>query len=348
MIDTNKQTDLDSNAEVMRQYFEGIEQLLSESSAPHRIYHLDIEGQFIKLIFVGLAPEAGMLESLRRILTDDAGETSETFYIWTDRISNYAPKGCDISDGRWIYQCEGCNMILSLQYGYLKARFDLKKTSFICFDPDIGLPADYISHPFFTELHWWAQRRKMLLVHSASVGIDGKGVLISAPSGKGKSTLALACMLKGMDYVSDDYLLLNTEGSATARPIYSTGYLTSDSLELLPVLKQHIIVKNSERGKYLIDLTPFESQFVSALPLKAIVFPELCGNSFPSIVPTAPGIAIVQMVSAAANQKRAERNPEFLRTLLNQVKGLPSYKIYLTRDAEANAKVLEAFCRNSL
>lgn len=348
MISTNKQTDLDSNTEVMRQYFEGIEQRLSESSAPRWIYHIDIEGQFIKLIFVGLAPEAGLLASLRRILTDDSSETSETFYIWTDRIHNYAPKGCDTSDGRWIYQHGGCNMILSLQYGYLKARFDFKSTSYICFDPDIGFPADYISHPFFTEIHWWAQKRKMLLVHSASVGIDGKGVLITAPSGKGKSTLAFACLLKGMDYVSDDYLLLNAEGSPTARSIYSTGYLTSESLELLPELKQHIIVQNSKCGKFLIDLTPFEAQFVSPLPLKAIVFPELCGNSLPSIVPTDPGIAIVQMVSAAANQKRAERNPEFLRTLLNQVKGMPSYKIYLTRDMDANAATLEEFCRNLL
>ena len=222
MINTNKQTDFDSNVGVMRQYFEGIEQRLSKSSAPHWVHHLNIEGQFIKLIFVGLEPEAGLLASLRRILTDDACEKSETFYIWTDRISNYAPNDCDISDGRWIYQRGGCNMILSLQYGYLKARFDMNGTSYICFDPDIGFPADYISHPFFTELHWWAQRRKMLMVHSASVGLNGKGVLISAPSGKGKSTLALACLLKGMDYVADDYLLLYEEGSPTARPVYPT------------------------------------------------------------------------------------------------------------------------------
>lgn len=348
MSNDNKPTVSDSTAGDMRQYFAGIDRRISASPGPSRVYHIAIAGRFITLKFVGIAPDDALLASLRHVLADNPAETGETFYIWTGQISDYTPKDGDMSAGRWIYQQSGCNIIMSVQYGYFKARFNLTGTSYICFAQGNGFPADYISHPFVTELHWWARKQRMLLVHSAAVGVNGQGVLISASGGKGKSTLALACLMAGMDYVADDYLLLDEDGPPTARPIYSTGYLMPDSLELLPALKQHIIGQNAERGKLLIDLTPFEAQFVPALTLKAIVFPELCGDPMPSIVPADSGKPIIQMVSSTAKQNREERNPDFFRALLGRVKGLPTYKIRLTRDVDANAEVLKAFCQTVL
>jgi hypothetical protein len=348
MSDGTQSAAPDKTAGDMRQYFSGIDRRIAENPAPRRVYHIDIMGRFITLIFVGMEPDACLLASLRRVITDEAGETGETFYIWTGSIADYAPQSVDMSEGRWVYQRGGWKIILSLQFGYFKARFDLTGTSYICFAPCSAFPPDYISHPFVTELHWWARRHRMLLTHSAAVGAGGQGVLISAPGGKGKSTLALACLLAGMDYVADDYLLLDEDGPPTARPIYSTGYLNPDSLELLPALKRHIIGENAERGKLLIDLTPFEAQFVPSLTLKAIVFPELCGDSEPSVVPAAPAKPLIQMISSTAKQNREERNPDFFLALLGRTKGLPAYQIRLTRDVEANASALEAFCRIGL
>lgn len=49
-------------------------------------------------------------------------------------------------------------------------------------------------------------------VHATSVALDGRAVLISGPSGSGKSDLALRLMDRGFKLVSDDQTLVRREG----------------------------------------------------------------------------------------------------------------------------------------
>lgn len=49
-------------------------------------------------------------------------------------------------------------------------------------------------------------------VHASCVAIDGRGVLISGASGRGKSDLALRLIDRGALLVSDDYCELRIEG----------------------------------------------------------------------------------------------------------------------------------------
>ncbi len=53
----------------------------------------------------------------------------------------------------------------------------------------------------------------MALMHSTCVEFNGKGVLISGPSGSGKSDLALRLMDAGGTLVSDDYVELKVENN---------------------------------------------------------------------------------------------------------------------------------------
>ncbi len=46
------------------------------------------------------------------------------------------------------------------------------------------------------------------LIHATSIAIDGRGVLLSGPSGSGKSDLALRLIDRGAILISDDYTLL--------------------------------------------------------------------------------------------------------------------------------------------
>lgn len=107
----------------------------------------------------------------------------------------------------------------------------------------------YIWLPSYRSLPWWehatplrwlfdemAQRNGMLLLHTAVVGYQGRGLLIGGPGGTGKSTLALACAAYGMDFVGDDYCLLTTPASPLAKNIYMTAKVDKQSpvLQLLP------------------------------------------------------------------------------------------------------------------
>src|SRR5205085_11837046 len=65
------------------------------------------------------------------------------------------------------------------------------------------------SHPVFTVC--WIELLKRLhlfSVHAAGVCRGGKGLLIAGTSGAGKTTLALALIKEGLEFLGDDMLFL--------------------------------------------------------------------------------------------------------------------------------------------
>lgn len=82
-------------------------------------------------------------------------------------------------------------------------------------------------------------------VHASTVAMDGRAVLISGPSGSGKSDLTLRLLDRGFTLVSDDQTLVRKEGDrlvASAPPniagkleIRGIGIVDMDSVGNVPV-----------------------------------------------------------------------------------------------------------------
>jgi serine kinase of HPr protein (carbohydrate metabolism regulator) len=82
-------------------------------------------------------------------------------------------------------------------------------------------------------------------VHASTVAIDGRAVLISGPSGSGKSDLALRLLDRGFTLVSDDQTIVRREDDrliASAPPtiagkleIRGIGIVDMEHLEDVPV-----------------------------------------------------------------------------------------------------------------
>lgn len=73
------------------------------------------------------------------------------------------------------------------------------------------------------------------LVHATTVSIDGHGVLISGPSGSGKSDLALRLIDRGATLVADDQTLIRVEAGAAlaSSPATIAGKLEVRGLGIL-------------------------------------------------------------------------------------------------------------------
>jgi serine kinase of HPr protein (carbohydrate metabolism regulator) len=89
------------------------------------------------------------------------------------------------------------------------------------------------------------QRISAETIHASTVATEGRAVLISGPSGSGKSDLALRLLDRGFSLVSDDRTLVRKDGErliASAPPniagkleIRGIGIVEMDTVDNLPV-----------------------------------------------------------------------------------------------------------------
>lgn len=196
------------------------------------------------------------------------------------------------------------------------------------------------------------------LVHGACVGVDGKGILVCARGGMGKSTLSVMAMLRGFEYVSDDYLILSDSNqSLEASPIYSFITLSPKMYDSMydDLDRARFLGVSPWRGKYVLDISGYEDRFRSHYPVKALVFPEITpGLSEPHIAKCSAaekGKAIVQIAHSTISQmslsglRGTQRDMDFIQKIIKALGKLDCFKIALSPDLEANVACLESFIK---
>ena len=194
------------------------------------------------------------------------------------------------------------------------------------------------------------------LVHGACIGRNGNGILMCARGNGGKSTLSVMSMLRGFDFVSDDYLILEKDGDGLfASPIYSFITLSPQMYERMfdDLDRARFLGISSWKGKYVLDISGYGERFREHYPVKALLFPEITSEAEePAIIPCSPqekGRTLVQIAHSTifqmwlAGLKGEQRDPDFIRKTLGMLGGLPCYRIILCPDLEANVRCLAAF-----
>jgi hypothetical protein len=75
--------------------------------------------------------------------------------------------------------------------------------------------------------------------HSSVLGLDGRAIAVVAPSGVGKTTIALRLALKGLDFMSDDVLLVEPDDNGLlAHPGIGLANVRSGSGDLVADLER--------------------------------------------------------------------------------------------------------------
>ena len=187
------------------------------------------------------------------------------------------------------------------------------------------------------------------LVHGACVGIKNKGVLFCARGQRGKSTLSVLSMMKGFEYVSDDYLTLEHKNNQLyAYPIYSIITLSSKMYNTLfeELKDSRFLFNNARKDKYVFSIANFHDRFKVKYPIKLCMFPEIVSDTEPSIVlcdKAEKGRAIVQLIHSTVSQMQSMNNKKTIKKLFDMVNDFEFYKINLCSDIHKNTQCLKKF-----
>ncbi|MBR0138917.1 MAG: hypothetical protein IJM17_01370 [Firmicutes bacterium] len=304
-----------------------------------------VRGKLIELRFL-LAEHARCVSSYLLPAPEDTDEEPDAvFHYWTEHCSAFVPKGHEGETAVWQSRDETgyFRVIPELEmFGVDKAR----DRYYHC-----RTPIDYDDytihgHSMASTFTRWAINNGHLLLHSACVGAEGKGLMISARGGGGKSTLAITALLTGLDFVSDDYILVNQQGPMRAFPLYRVVGLNPD---MAAILKPDMPVLRTEprRGdKLYLDASAYDIK--PSLPVNGILFPNPCKAKEPLIRRSPAGPVLAKVIDSTARQMRVFRDPEPYRVMASRLSGLPVYEFLLTEDLYINCEYLKEFMKKEL
>jgi hypothetical protein len=117
-----------------------------------------------------------------------------------------------------------------------------------------------------------ARSQSLMPLHGACVGVGGRGLLLIGDSGAGKSTASLHCLLRGMDFLTEDSVFVAPD-RMLATGIANFLHIRCDSLHSLPaasaalIRRSPVIRRRSGVEKFEVDLRRPEFR-LAARPLK--------------------------------------------------------------------------------
>jgi hypothetical protein len=124
-----------------------------------------------------------------------------------------------------------------------------------------------------------ARTQGLVSLHAACVGRGGHGILLMGSSGAGKSTVALQCLLQGLDFLSEDSVFVAPD-TLRATGIANFLHVRADSLRWIerdsdaaPIRNSPVIRRRSGVKKFELDLRRGGYRLAaSPLQIGAVVF----------------------------------------------------------------------------
>ena len=258
-----------------------------------------------------MTPDSGverLLDACAPLRTRDAGAGEPELFIWNDAVDRvalpdsavlrreFAPEaglgGYSDAASHAFYQPDA-GVLSVLDVDRRRAHWWLRDVS----------TAPYFERaaPFKHILQWWAAARGGALLHSAAIaqgtGDAARGVLISGPSGSGKSSTALACLAAGLGFTSDDYVIVDGGETPRVYLAYSTAKVVRGDLPRFAEYSAHFrnLAEVEEKPMMFVDQFAPASIRTAFAPI-AIVLPQVAHARRTRFVP----IRAAEMLRALA------------------------------------------------
>lgn len=197
------------------------------------------------------------------------------------------------------------------------------------------------SAPCLRIFSWWLSDRGRQMVHGAAVGIDGRAVLLAGRGGSGKSNAAMGSLGAGLDYLGDDYAVIEPGDEPTVHGLYNTGKVHARDLPRLPFLDG--LVANASRfdtdkAMFFFD-DRFRSQVRAKAALRAVVLPELDLRQPTRLRRASPGAAL-RALSMTTIGQLPHAGGEVFRRLATVARQRPAFHLHVGHDAVVRVPLL--------
>jgi hypothetical protein len=263
--------------------------------------------------------------------------------------------GCDGLPSWSDDTCDPATFHAILGEAKLRAAHPFHNQLWLAFDEAAGIgvqlarsPADrpvwFAGAPLRHHLHWLLRARGRRIAHAASLGRDGRGILLLGHGGAGKSGTTLAGVAAGLQTVGDDYVALNGLDPAVAQPLFHIVKQDGAGLARIAGLAERLAhLPLNWMNKVEFDpMGIFPGCFTDALRIDAIVVPRLAHAAVPRFAPATPGEAMRVLMRTNLYQYPGEAD-DGLTYYAALMRSLPTLHLDLSDQATDNGAALVEF-----
>jgi hypothetical protein len=189
-----------------------------------------------------------------------------------------------------------------------------------------------------------ARVQRLIPLHAACVGTRGSGLLLLGSSGAGKSTIALHALLGGLDFLSEDSVLIAPD-TLRATGVANFLHVREDSLrflarraDLMPIRKSPVIRRRSGVQKFELDLRSGRYRLAPA-PLQIAATVLLSPTSTGEGAQVRPLTKSRLMSELRASQPYAVHQPGW-KSFCQRVSSLPAFELRRGRHPAESVEAL--------
>jgi hypothetical protein len=187
--------------------------------------------------------------------------------------------------------------------------------------------------PLHVPLTVWHNDHGVPVIHAGLVGRSDHGVVLAGAGGSGKSATALACLLAGYDYLSDDLTGLEQlgEGSFVGHSLYGSSFVDAGHLERFPLFRGTAVKgKYPHEEKLLVLLSEFfPTSLKASCQIKAVVLPRVAGCSRSRFYRVSKGEALLALAPSSLITGQISSGAKGFHVLTQLVDTVPSYRLEL-------------------
>lgn len=200
------------------------------------------------------------------------------------------------------------------------------------------LPEWEFGAPLRNILTWALAECGVHVIHSAGIGIDGSGVLLSGLGGAGKSTTTAMCVHNGFSTTGDDYCAISVGTAPRMYGIYGflkliPGRIGTENFSDVPVLKHR------SDGKVHFDIA---GHMVRSMTLQSIIFTRVSHEAQLSDV--LPSKEVLLRLLASTLSQSLYPQKELLHDLSSLATTIRAFELELGNDTEKIQHIVRTAC----